>query len=307
MQQLIDSLLEAVDQGQVITDDLEREFFAQDVFTNDLAAGVVVAPASTQELAAVVRAATRAGHAVIARGGGMSYTSGYVPVEENSVVIDTARLSGVLELNREDMYVTVGAGTTWKALYEALDGTGLTTPYRGTLSGLYATVGGGMSQNSIFWGSGHHGTAADSVISMDVVLADGSVLRTGAASQVNATPFFRHFGPDLTGLFTCDCGALGVKATVTLRLVPVMTGHAFGSFAFETHGGMAPAMSEIARRGLARRVFRLRPLPAAAAHEAREPGQGCRPVRRHAQGPGRVGQGGQAGRQGGHGGASFHG
>lgn len=255
MQQLIATLTEAVKHGRVVTDLEEREFFAQDVFTRELPAGVVVAPGDTRELAAVVKAATEAGHAVVTRGGGMSYTSGYVPQEAGSVMIDMARMNRLIELNREDMYVKVEAGMSWKALYEALADTGLQTPYWGTLSGLHATVGGGMSQNSIFWGSGRHGSAADSVIGMEVVLADGTVVTTGSASQRNARPFFRHFGPDLTGLFTGDCGAFGVKATVTLRLVPVLPGKAFGSWAFEDHAGMARAMSEISRRGLVTECF----------------------------------------------------
>lgn len=170
-------------------------------------------------------------------------------------MIDMARMSRLVELNREDMYVKVEAGMSWKALHEALDGTGLTTPYWGTLSGMHATVGGGMSQNSIFWGSGRYGSAADSVIGLEVVLADGTVVATGSSAQVHARPFFRHFGPDLTGVFTGDCGAFGVKATVTLRLVPVQPGQAFGSWAFEDYAGMASAMSEISRRGLATECF----------------------------------------------------
>lgn len=255
MQSLIDTLTRAVEHGRVVTDETERAFFAQDVFTRDLPAGVVVSPGNTAELAAVVKAATDAGHAVVTRGGGMSYTSGYVPREEGSVMIDMSRMTRLVELNTEDMYVTVEAGMSWKALFEALEGTGYKTPYWGTLSGMHATVGGGMSQNSVFWGSGRHGTAADSVIGMEVVLADGAVVTTGSAAQQNAKPFFRHFGPDLTGLFTGDCGALGVKATVTLRLEAVSAGKAYGSYAFEDHAGTAAAMSEIARRGLATECF----------------------------------------------------
>jgi len=255
MDTLIETLETAVRQGRVVTDEAERAFFTQDVFTRGMPAGVVVAPGSTEELAAVVRAATAAGHAVVTRGGGMSYTSGYVPKEPDSVVIDMGRMNRVIEVNREDMYVKVEAGISWAALHEALADTGLTTPYWGTLSGRHATVGGGMSQNSIFWGSGRHGTAADSVIGLEVVIADGTVVTTGSAAQRRARPFFRHFGPDLTGLFTGDCGAFGIKATVTLRLVPRLAGRAYGSWAFDEHGAMARAMSELSRRGLVSECF----------------------------------------------------
>jgi FAD/FMN-containing dehydrogenase len=57
------------------------------------------------------------------------------------------------------------------------------------LSGIKATIGGGLSQNSIFWGSGQFGSAVDSVISLDVVLADGSLVTTGSGAQINSSPF----------------------------------------------------------------------------------------------------------------------
>jgi glycolate oxidase len=252
---ITDELRAIVGQDYVITDPAECAYIAQDVFTRGLPAGAQVLPANKQELAELIGCATAAGIAVVARGGGMSYTSGYVPVEENSIVVDMSRMNQLLELNREDMYVTVEAGISWQKLNESLEGSGLRTAYWGTLSGRFATVGGGLSQNSIFWGSARHGTAADSVLCMEVVLADGSIVNTGSASQVNSTPFFRHFGPDLTGLFTGDCGALGFKATATLRLVPQQEAQEFGSFAFERYEDMVPAMSEIARADIVTECF----------------------------------------------------
>ena len=124
---LIEALNKALVQGELTTDEAQRRFFAQDVFTSDMPAGVVVSPASTAELANVVRAATQAGHAVVTRGGGMSYTSGYVPRESGTVMIDMSRMARVLEINQTDMYVTVEAGVSWKALFGALTGTGRRT------------------------------------------------------------------------------------------------------------------------------------------------------------------------------------
>jgi len=255
MQVLLEQLQGIVGADRLITDEGECRYYSQDVYTEGFVAAAVIAPTDTQQLAAAVGAITASGRAVVARGGGMSYTQGYVPAEENSVLVDMSRMNRILEINREDMYVTVETGVTWEALHKALEGTGLRTPYWGTLSGRYATVGGGLSQNSIFWGSGRHGSAADSVLSLEVVLADGSVLNTGSAAQVNASPFFRHYGPDLTGIFTCDCGALGFKATATLKLIPKSDARAYGSFAFEDYPQMAAAMSEISRRELADECF----------------------------------------------------
>lgn len=242
--------------NQALSRDTEiRDYLAQDIFTRGIPAGLILRPANVEQLAAAVAESTKAGCAVIARGGGMSYSSGYVPDEADSVLIDMRGMNRILEINRQDMHVTVEAGTTWRELYEALAGSGQRTPYWGTLSGLHATVGGSMSQNSIFWGSGRHGSAAESALALKIVLADGTVLDTGSAGQKNAGPFFRQHGPDLTGLFCGDCGALGVKAAVTLRLIPELPERAFAAFAFDDYPAMLATMAEISRRDLVMECF----------------------------------------------------
>lgn len=252
---LLEQLSELLGSEHVLTDEHSVTLYAQDVHTKSRPAMAVVRPVSTEQLAAAVRATTEAGHAIIARGGGMSYTRGYVPSEDASVIVDMSRMNQVVAINAEDMYVTVQCGCTWDDLHRALDGTGLRTPYWGTLSGIRATVGGGLSQNSIFWGSARYGTAADSVIGLEVVLADGTVVKTGAHAQENSTPFFRHFGPDLTGLFTCDAGALGFKACATLRLIPECRARRFVSFEFDDDLAMLNAMSDVSRADVAAECF----------------------------------------------------
>lgn len=252
---LFDRLRRIVGESNVLTDSESCTLYAQDVFAKEFPALAVVLPGNTAELAEAVKTLTESGYEVIPRGGGMSYTSGYVPVTENSVTIDLGRMDRVLEINEKDMYVTVECGCTWKALHEALADTGLRTPYWGTLSGIKATVGGGLSQNAVFWGSGQFGSAVDSVIGLEVVLADGSVVKTGSGAQIHGSPFFRHFGPDLTGLFTCDTGALGFKAVATLRLIPELPAKEYLAFDFKTAEEALDAMTEIGRLGLAMECF----------------------------------------------------
>jgi len=241
------ALIDAVGAPAVLTDAETCEFYTQDVFTRGPRALAVVRPSDKHALARAVGVATAHGLAVVPRGGGMSYTSGYVPREAGAVMIDVAAMDRILSIDETDMTVTVEAGCTWAKLHEALRPLRLRPPVWGTLSGLYATVGGGMSQNGLFWG-GRDGTVADSVLSAEVVLADGSILKTGP-------DFFRPYGPDLTGLFAADAGAFGIKATVTLRLVRDGAAFAYGSYAFDRHDQMLPAMSAIAREGLASECF----------------------------------------------------
>jgi D-lactate dehydrogenase (cytochrome) len=233
-----------------------RDFYSRDLsFRPYQVAAVVVRPGNLDELSKVVGAATRAGHAVVARGGGMSYTSGYTPERPDTVLIDMRRMNRVLEVNKEDMYVVVECGCTWKSLHETLNPLGLRTPYWGPLSGMYATIGGALSQNSLFHGSGTERTAAESVLGLKVVLADGSILTTGSGAHKTSNAFWRHFGPDVTGLFTADTGAFGIKGVAVLRLLTLQKHTAFLSYKFDTLEAMLKAQLRIARLGISSECY----------------------------------------------------
>jgi FAD/FMN-containing dehydrogenase len=254
---LINDMRSLMGDANIITDEKEREFFSTDVFYKaENVAEFVVAPGSKEELASGVRALTAAGLTVVPRGGGMSYTGGYRPARSDTVIVDMRRLSQIVEINEEDMYVTVECGVTWKQLYDVLKEKGLRTPYFGPFSGMYATVGGALSQNSVWFGSSIHGTAADAVLSLEVALADGTVVKTGSAgAAINPSPFFRTYGPDLSGIFLGDTGALGFKMQATLRLIPFAKEQRFASFSFDTDAKMFAAMSQVARERLAEECY----------------------------------------------------
>jgi FAD/FMN-containing dehydrogenase len=233
---------------EVLSDGLSLDFYAHDIYDRGADLCAVVRPKDKDQLAATVAAATSQGLAVIPRGGGMSYTGGYTSQTEGAVLFDLAAMDRVLDINQTDMTVTVEAGCTWAKLYETLKPMGLRTPFWGTLSGLKATVGGGMSQNSLFWGSGRYGTGAQSCVALEVVLADGTLIKTGSN-------FARPYGPDLTGLFLADTGAMGMKATITLRMIPEAKAHGYASFTFETYGAVLRAIADIERAGIATECF----------------------------------------------------
>lgn len=240
----------------VLDDDASRRFYANDVFWQPgIEPLAIVCPSTREEVAAAVRTATHAGIAVVPRGGAMSYTKGYLPAHSKSIVIDTRRLNRVAEINAADLYVTVEAGCTWAALNEALEGTGLRTPYWGPLSGINATVGGALSQNSAFFGSALNGTVAESVLGVSVVLADGTIVTTGSGGRNGAKPFTREGGPDLTGLFLGDNGAMGIKVAATIKLHPAPAAVDFLSFGFPSIQAMGTAQAEMARTRLVAEGF----------------------------------------------------
>jgi FAD/FMN-containing dehydrogenase len=253
----IDELTALLGPENVIADPAELAFYSTDVYRRaDVDAALVIRPGSVAELAQAVGLCTSRGAAVIPRGGGLSYTGGFLPTRGGSVIVDMLRLDRIVEINATDMYVIVECGTSWRAVYEALKPLGLRTPFFGPMSGYASTVGGALSQGSIFLGSTRYGTTADSVLGLDVVLADGRVVTTGSASGLTApSPFFRNYGPDLTGPFLHDAGSFGFKARATLRLLKAPEHSGFVSFTFANHGDLLTSMSEISRRGLAAECF----------------------------------------------------
>jgi FAD/FMN-containing dehydrogenase len=248
-----------------MTDMSKRVFFSTDIFRQGKTAEAVIAPKSAADLAQAVALATKHRRAVIPRGGGFSYTQGYNPVTEASIIVDLRRLNRILEINAEDRYVTVEAGVTWVQLYEALKAKGLRTPYFGPLSGYRSTVGGAVSQGSFFLGSTQYGTTADTVLGLEVVLADGSIVQTGSGGSARApSPFFRNYGPDLTGLFLNDTGAFGLKTKITLRLVKSPDVSRFATFAFSDQRAAIRALADIGRTGVAAECYLWDPVFASA-------------------------------------------
>lgn len=235
----------------VVTDPAELEYFATDVYAQGQPLLAVLRPTDARQLAAAVKQLVDAGVAVVPRGGGMSYTGGYLAAQAPAVLVDTGGLDRIVEINTEDAYVVVEAGATWRALKEALDAKGVRTPYFGPMSGSHATVGGGMSQGAIFHGSARYGCSADVVLGLQVVTANGDLLTTGSAAAAGTSPFFRWYGPDLTGLFLGDCGLLGIKTRVVLRLIPRHAHIDYLSWQFSRADGLFKALGALARNGLA--------------------------------------------------------
>lgn len=253
-------LTDVVGPEHVLTGAEDLAFYSQDIYREAAEpAAVVVRPGTPEEVARVTATATGSGFSVIARGGGTSYTGGLLPDRPNSVVVDTARLDRIVEINVDDMFVLVEVGCTWKQLHQALKPHGVRPPFWGPLSGGVATVGGSLSQGCILHGSAMHGLSAESVIGLEVVLADGSLVPTGAGATVGGKPFFRYYGPDLTGLFLGDTGALGIKVRAALRLIPTPPSARFASFEFSEPDPFAQAMAEVARSSLATMCFGMDP------------------------------------------------
>jgi glycolate oxidase len=234
----------------VSDDDARRDLMSRDVYAQGGEPLMVVRPANTAAVQKAVALCSAAGVAMVPRGGGASYTDGYLLPEGGHVLFDLGALQDI-SIDASQSVVTVGAGVTWAALRDTLAPLGLRTPFWGPFSGLVATVAGSVSQNAISHGSATHGITAQSVQSVDVVLASGELLSTGLSTAS------RFDGPDLTGLFTGDCGALGIKVAVRLPLIAAHNDFEALSFAFEDFKTFHAGLHSAAREGLEDESFGL--------------------------------------------------
>jgi D-lactate dehydrogenase (cytochrome) len=228
----------------VLVSEPDRTFYSHDIAgAAPVIADAVLRPSSIDALRETVRIACASGIAIYPRGGGMSYTAGYLPQQRPSVLLDLGALNRVREIDVENERVIVEAGCTWGKLFEALESQPRQrrVPSFGPLSGHAATVGGGVSQNGGFFGGAQFGPLGDSVLGISAVIADGSLLGTGVFAGGA-----RHQGPDLTALFVGDCGALGIKAEIALRLVPRPAITGFLSFAFDDQGRAVDYLAALA-------------------------------------------------------------
>lgn len=237
--------------------DAERGFYARDVYRQDALPRAVVRPRSRDELRAVVVEGARAGLAIFTRGGGASYTDAHLPSTSASIVLDTSALDRVLSIDEADMTVSVEPGITWAALDATLAARGLKVPFVGTFSGLAATVGGTTSQNANGHGSNSAGISADSVIAVEVLTPRGEFVHTATAGSGSRPSFYRNYGPDLTGLFLGDSGALGIKTKVVLKLLRRKPVFETASFAFPDFRTLHAFMARIAAERIDDKSFAL--------------------------------------------------
>ena len=177
-----------------------------------MAGGVVhISPADTQQIAEVLRFANENQLAVMPMGGGTKLRWGN-PVEA-AIHLSLGRMNAVREHAWQDMTCTVQAGCTWAAMQSALAQHGQMV----ALDPVWqqrATVGGIVAANDNGALRLKYGGLRDLIIGMTIVLADGTIAKTGGKVVKNVA------GYDLHKLMTGSFGTLGVIAEINFRLHP---------------------------------------------------------------------------------------
>ena len=178
---------------------------------------------STEEVQQVMRICAKHDCPVIGWGTGTSL-EGHTSAPRGGVTVDFSRMSQVLQINPDDMDALVQPGLTREALDLELRHSGL---FFSVDPGANASIGGMTATRASGTTTLRYGTMRDNVIGLQVVLADGRVIRTGTRARKTAA------GYDLTALFVGSEGTLGLITEIGLRLHPRPEAISAGIVAFE--------------------------------------------------------------------------
>ena len=198
-----------------MTDELARDAASEDwrrLFKGKTSA--IIRPGNTEEVAAVVRLCAAAGVPIVTQGGNTSMVGGAVPNEDGSeLILSTARLNRVRDLDPVDMTLTIEAGVTLKAAQLAADEKGCMLPLSISSEGT-AQIGGVLAVNAGGNNTVRYGNARDLVLGIEAVLPDGTIWNGLRKLRKDNT------GYCLRQLFVGSEGTLGIITAAVLKLVP---------------------------------------------------------------------------------------
>ena len=197
----IKDLIQIVGEKNVKTDRIERLCYSRDMSVHEGVADAIVFAKTTDEVSKILKLANDREIKVTPRGSGTSTTGAVLPCF-GGIILDVSRMNKIKEINRKDGYAVVEPGVICQQLNNALAPTHFFPPDPG--SATMASIGGMVSTNASGNRAIKYGATKDYILALEVVLADGRVMRTGSIVPKTSS------GYDLAHLFCRAEGTLGV-------------------------------------------------------------------------------------------------
>ena len=167
---------------------------------------------STEQVSEILKLANQEKVPVVPRGAGTGISGNAVPIQ-GGIVLDLSRMNRILSVHIPDRLAVVEPGVVYDHLQNALLPHGFFFP-PDPASGKVCTLGGNVGTNAGGLRAAKYGTTREYVLGLEVVLANGEIMRTGARTMKTSS------GYDLTRLFTGSEGTLGVFTEIVLKITP---------------------------------------------------------------------------------------
>jgi D-lactate dehydrogenase (cytochrome) len=201
---------------------------------------MVIKPVSTAQVSAIMTICHSRRIPITPFSGGTSLEGHFTPTR-GGVCIDFSRMDKIIELHTQDLDVVVQPGLGWEALNEQLAQSGLFFPPD---PGPGAQIGGMIGTGCSGTNSYRYGTMKDWVLSLTVVLADGTVIKTRRRPRKSSA------GYDLTRLFVGSEGTLGLVTEATLKVMPRPEKESVAVCSFASIRDAAETASRVVRSGI---------------------------------------------------------
>jgi FAD/FMN-containing dehydrogenase len=201
----------------------------------------VVRPATTQQVSGVVRLADQRGVPIVPYGGGTGVMGAVIPVR-GGIALDMRGMDRILEVLPADRLARVQPGVLLADLDREAQCRGLMLGHD-PWSLSIATVGGAISTDSVGYRASKYGSMGDQVRALEVVLADGSIVRTRSLARASS-------GPALNRLFAGAEGTMGVITEATVQLFGQPEERAFATVGFASFEAGFPMVARLFDLGL---------------------------------------------------------
>jgi glycolate dehydrogenase FAD-linked subunit len=227
--------------GELVLEPQRLRNYAGDKWFAAQQPDAVALPRSTKSVSTILRFANQRKIPVTARGAGHGYVGGCVPVY-GGIVLSLERMNRIREINAADFVAVVEAGVVTQKLQETVERLGLFYP-PDPASRANNSIGGNIATNAGGPRCLKYGVTREYVLGLEVVLADGTILRTGGRTHKNKTGF------DLTRLFVGSEGLLGVVTGAILKLIPLPPFRACLAIGFDSMNNAVRALQAILSAG----------------------------------------------------------